>query len=279
MTRRLIVTADDFGLTEGVNRAIIHAHTEGVVTSASLMVNGQAVDSAVALARQNPTLDIGLHLNLTNKPFGFALSAGAKDLEAPIRSQIELALGTGLNISHIDGHKHVHVIPAVLSVLRRVAPEYGIRALRTMNARTPNLRTLLRHNPKSSAAVLEQYVFACGARISWKLSSKQPAAGPDHFYGITETGFLDLTAFRAIIQDLSPGIHEVMCHPGYVDAELRKTPTRLLEQRERELELLTGRNIRQLIEDTGIQLASYRDLVETYGNHRTDSLLDHYSAL
>jgi len=127
--------------------------------------------------------------------------------------------------------------------------------------------------------VLKQYVFACGARASWKLSSKKPAADPHHFYGIAETGFLDLTAFRAIIQDLSPGIHEVMCHPGYVDAELRKTPTRLLEQRERELELLTGRDIRHLIEDTGIQLVSYRDLVETYGNHGTDSLFHRYSAL
>jgi predicted glycoside hydrolase/deacetylase ChbG (UPF0249 family) len=279
MTRRLIVTADDFGLTEGVNRAIIHAHRKGIVTSASLMVNGPAVDSAVNMARETPTLDIGLHLNLTNKPFAFALSPGSKDLETSIRSQIELALGTGLNISHIDGHKHVHVIPAVLSILRRVAPKYGICALRTMNARTPNLRSLLRHNSKSRAGVLKQYAFACGARISWKLSSKQPAAGPQRFYGITETGFLDLTAFRAIIQDLSPGIHEVMCHPGYVDAELRKTPTRLLEQRERELELLTGREIRHLIEDTGIQLVSYRDLVETYGNHRTDSLLHRYSAL
>ena len=279
VTKRLIVAADDFGITEGVNRAIIHAHKEGIVTSASLMVNGPAVDSAIALARQNPTLDIGLHLNLTNKPFAFALSAKRKDLEASIRSQIELAVGTGLNISHIDGHKHVHVIPAVLSILRRVAPEYGIRALRTMNARTPNLWSLLRHNPKSRATVLKQYVFACGARITWKFSSKQPAAGPRHFYGITETGLLDLTAFRAIILDLSPGIHEVMCHPGYVDAELRKTPTRLLEQREREVELLTDRDIRHLIEDTGIQLVSYRDLVETYGNHRTDSLLHRYSAL
>jgi len=278
MTKRLIVTADDFGLTEGVNRAIIHAHTEGIVTSASLMVNGPAVVSAIALARENPTLDIGLHLNLTNKPFAFALNTGKKDLEASIRSQIELAVGTGLNISHIDGHKHVHVIPAVLSILQRVAPEYGIRALRTMNARTPNLWSLLRHNPKR-ATLLKQYAFACGAWITWKFSSNRPAVGPRHFYGITETGLLDLTAFRAIIQDLSPGIHEVMCHPGYVDAELRKTPTRLSEQREREVELLTGRDIRHLIEDTGIQLVSYRDLVETYGNHRTDSLLHRYSAL
>ena len=148
-----------------------------------------------------------------------------------------------------------------------------------MNVRTPNLWSLLRHNPKSRTTVLKQYVFACGVRVWWQLSSKQPSLGPDHFYGITETGFLDLTAFKAIIQDLSPGIHEVMCHPGYVDAELRKTPTRLLEQRERELELLTGRDIRRLIEDTGIQLVSYRDLLESYGNHRTDSLLNRYSAL
>jgi predicted glycoside hydrolase/deacetylase ChbG (UPF0249 family) len=277
--RRLIVTADDFGLTEGVNRAIIRAHREGVVTSASLMVNGGAVASAIALARDNPTLDIGLHLNLTNKPFALAMKPGDRGLEQAIRSQIETALKTGLTISHLDGHKHVHVIPAVLKMVYRLTQEYGIRAVRTMNAKTPRLARLIRRNPDSRRAILKQYMFAGGARLVWRLRSQKVMSGPDNFYGITETGFLDLPAFADIIQDLAPGTHEVMCHPGYVDADLRKTPTRLLEQRERELGMLTSRETRHLLEEAEVQLVSYRDLVETYGNHGTNSLLHRYSAV
>jgi predicted glycoside hydrolase/deacetylase ChbG (UPF0249 family) len=279
LNRRLIVTADDFGLTEGVNLAIIRAHREGVVTSASLMVNGGAVASAVALAQGHPTLDIGLHLNLTNKPFALALRPGARDIEQEIRSQIETVLKTGLNISHVDGHKHVHVIPAVLRILYRLTQEYGIPALRTMKARTPKLTSLLRRHPESRSVLLKQFMFAQGARLTWRLSAQKAISGPDNFYGITETGFLDLPSFANIIQDLAPGTHEVMCHPGYVDAELRKTPTRLLQQRERELDMLTSHDLRRLIQDAAVQLVSYRNLVETYGNHRTDSLFHRSSAV
>lgn len=279
MNKQLIVTADDFGLTDGVNRAVVFAHQHGVVTSASLMVNASAFDSAVELARHNPGLDIGLHLNLTNKPFGLALRAHRLPLEREIRSQIEKVLSTGLQITHLDGHKHVHIIPAVLKIVRTVAPEYGIRAIRTMNAKTPRLLPLLRRYPNARAAILRQYMFAEGARLAWKRCLPNAMAGPDRFYGVAETGFLDLETFGSIIQDLAPGAHEVMCHPGYLDDDLHKTPTRLLEQRERELKILTSQDIRDLIRKSGIELISYRNLVGSYGIHRTDSLLNRCSAL
>src|SRR5262249_9753933 len=160
---------------------------------------------AVALARQHPALDIGLHLNITNKPFSFAFKGAGTDLERQIRQQIETAVRTGLNISHIDGHKHVHVIPRVLSMLRRIAPAYGIRGLRTMPSRTPQLRSLLRANPAWRVPIVKQYMFAVGARWVWRLSGPGRAgktAGPDYFYGIAETGFLDLAVFSNIIRDL-----------------------------------------------------------------------------
>lgn len=279
MNKQLIVTADDFGLTEGVNQAIVRAHRAGIVTSASLMINGGAAEAAVDLARQNPTLDIGLHLNLTNNPFSLAANHRGRDLEREIRTQIEAALGTGLNISHLDGHKHVHVIPAVLKLVVRLTHEYGIPALRTINSRTPRLTSLLDRNTPSRKAILKQFAFAQGARLVWRLSAPKAIVGPDHFYGIAETGFLDRPVFENIIRDLRPGVHEVMSHPGYLDAGLRKLPTRLLEQRQREFDLLTSPAIRHLIREAGVQLVSYRDLVENYGNHRTDSLLDRCSAV
>jgi predicted glycoside hydrolase/deacetylase ChbG (UPF0249 family) len=279
MNKRLIVTADDFGLTEGVNRAVVRAHQEGVVTSASLMVNSPAFESAVELARQNPNLDIGLHLDLTNKPFALALRPHQLDLEREVRTQIEKAVGTGLDITHLDGHKHVHVIPAVLKVIRAVAPEYGIHAIRTMNTRSAGIMSLLRRNPETRGTIIQQLIFAKGARLAWRFCLPNAMAGPDRFYGIAETGFLDLEAFRNIIQDLAVGVHEVMCHPGYLDADLRHQPTRLLTQRERELEMLTSQEIRDLIRSSGIELISYKNLVGTHGIHRTGSLLDRCSAL
>jgi predicted glycoside hydrolase/deacetylase ChbG (UPF0249 family) len=276
--RRLIVTADDFGLTEKVNEAIVHAHRHGIVTSASLMVNAGAFESAVSIAKEAPDLDIGLHLNLTDKPFALAVHGGGAGMEREIRSQIEKALGTGLQVTHLDGHKHVHVIPSVLKILRRVVPEYGIRAIRTTVSRTPRLFSLLSRHRAARSAILKQYAFARGARFIWQLASGGAVRGPDYFYGIAETGFLDLETFAGIIQDLPSGTHELMCHPGYVDDLLRRTPTRLLTQRERELEMLTNREARHLIQHAGIELVSYRDL-ESYGSHRTNPLLDHCSSL
>src|SRR5262249_47405685 len=137
LRKQLIVTADDFGLTQRVNEAIIHAHRNGIVTSASLMVNGGAFESAVEMARANPRLDIGLHLNLAHKPGKFAVAVAlgkvsTGDIEREIRSQIEKALQTHLPISHIDGHKHIHAIPKVAETLRSIAPAYGIRAIRPL---------------------------------------------------------------------------------------------------------------------------------------------------
>jgi len=270
--KQLIVTADDFGLTEKINEGIVQAHRNGVVTSASLMVNGGAFESAVALAHRNPGLDLGLHLNLTHRPMQLVrqlaqgkISTGA--LEKAIREQIEKAIGTGLAISHVDGHKHVHVIPQVLDIVRRLAPTYGIRAIRSMATVTPRLGSLLARNSKSRSAILKQYILGVSAsclwRLSWRKNSILPMAGPDRFYGIAETGFLDLQAFADIIDHLTPGVNEVMCHPGYVDEALSKIPTRLRTQRERELEMLTCPQVRGLINNADVHLISYRDLAAT----------------
>lgn len=244
------------------------------------MVNAGAFESAVDLAKQNPSLDIGLHLNLTDKPFGLAVRGGGAGIEREIRAQIEKALATGLPITHLDGHKHVHVIPSIMTILHRVVPEYGIRGIRTTITRTPGLSSLLRRNRESMIPILKQYVFAQGASWVWQLGWRSGVLrGPDCFYGIAETGFLDLKTFAGIIEDLPQGTHELMCHPGYVDDLLRRTPTRLLSQRERELEMLTNRETRHLIQNAGIQLVSYKDLVETYGSDRNDPLLNRRSSL
>jgi predicted glycoside hydrolase/deacetylase ChbG (UPF0249 family) len=276
--KRLIVTADDFGLTRGVNEAIVWAHTHGIVTSASLLAKGSAFDSAAALTKEHPTLDIGLHLDFGNDPVGLAkkcFRGQVRDayLEQEIRSQIEKVLSAGIHITHIDGHKHVHVIPQVTRMICHLAPEYGIKGVRAVSDRATGLGPVM----------WKQFVFAKLSSAMWRLSRRKiSAAGfvsPDRFYGITQTGFLDCAVLTAIIRDLRPGVHELMCHPGYVDDALKSTPTRLLSQRERELELLTRTDVRVLIEKSSVKLISYKDLVEGYGLSEQDTILHRHSAI
>ncbi|PYS38680.1 MAG: hypothetical protein DMG14_16725 [Acidobacteria bacterium] len=308
--KKLIVAADDFGLTDRINEAIAIACRDGIVTTASLMVTAMGFQSAVEIARQQRNLDLGLHLNLTEgrpvtdpaaipsmaDPRGFLYDHPLKlaaalvrgkirrgDLEREIRAQIERALHSELEITHIDGHKHVHVTPTVFRIIRRVAPEYGIHAVRLPRERIPRLSSLLARNKRSWQQILKQCAFgkmiSAASRISQPRRRQNVLVAPKRLYGIAQTGFLDEAAFADIIHDLDDGIHELMCHPGYMDNDLTKTPTRLRAQRERELELLTGSGVRALLKQAGVALISYRDLLENYGNRRPNPVLHRYSAL
>src|SRR5262249_49932021 len=126
-------------------------------------------------------------------------------------------------------------------------------------------------------------VFGLMATALWKRSSPIIAeagfTGPMRFYGITQTGFLDFEALMDIVGDLQPGVSEIMCHPGYVDDELKTMPTRLLSQREKELQLLLRPDVHEAIRRSNIELISYKDLAEDYGSRDADAVLDRYSAL
>ena len=155
--RYVIITGDDFGFSHGVNRGIIHAHECGVLTSASLMVTGRACDEAVALAHAHPRLAVGLHLVVVcgqtalspreiphladvagHSPFGplrtgvrYQFNTAARlELRREIRAQLELFRRTGLQLSHVDGHLHMHTHPVVLQILIELAPEFDIRVIR-----------------------------------------------------------------------------------------------------------------------------------------------------
>jgi hopanoid biosynthesis associated protein HpnK len=289
--KKLIVTADDLGLTRRVNEAIEMAHREGIVTTASLMVNGGAFESAAGILKDNPELDAGLHLNLTEGkpvttyeqipslagPHGFLyrhpfelMSAlvrqrvGSSELEIEIRAQIEKASSIGVGISHIDGHKHVHVLPQIFHLLCKIAPAYGIEAVRSTTEKMPKLYSLVTRNPGSSRQILRQYIFgkalSAGFSLASLMNGRRSLRTPGRFYGITQTGFLDIRAFADIVSKLEDGVSEVMCHPGYVDDDLRRTPTRLHIQREHELKWLTGHEVRDVLKQHNVALTSYRNL-------------------
>ncbi len=142
--KRLIINADDFGFTRDVNAGIVHAHREGVLTSTTLMANGDAFEDAVRLAFETPALDIGCHLVLvqgtsllTGRLFPeklrdvlTALAGGQLDIYAEFRAQIEKIRDTGLQITHLDSHKHTHIVPRVFRAVVRLAQEFEIPYVR-----------------------------------------------------------------------------------------------------------------------------------------------------
>ena len=300
--KRLIVNADDFGLTANVNRAILDGHCRGVITSASLLSNGEAFESAVALALQTPRLGVGIHLNLTE---GKSVAAGldvpslvnsqgqfnrtsaslwralvlggvsAADVEKEWRAQIEKVLAAGVAPTHLDSHKHVHALPVLGKMAIRLARQYCIPAIRCVAERQRGARRLLPRYPRAAKTVLRQLLNSCAlATISRSWTGEIERAGivcASDFYGLTATGLLDEETLREILSRLRDGASELMCHPGWVDDDLRRTPTRLVGQREMEFQALTRPAIKLLVRDLGIQLVSYRDLARANANQASCS--------
>lgn len=289
--RRLIVNADDFGFTSGVNRAIIEAHTRGVVTSSTLMASGTAFAEAVELSTTAPRLSIGCHVvlidgvpvttsrNLSSltaptssgrfrdnlKAFAVRAIAGridAEEVAAEATAQIRKIQSTGISVSHIDTHKHTHLFPSILRPLLRAAADCGIRALRNpFGPRRPLRSSQLLARPGLWTRHAEVRILRIFAGRFREAVDRQGFATPDGTLGIEVTGTLDETLFQAIARSIPAGTWEFVCHPGYNDADLGAAKTRLRQSRETELRVLTLPAARELLAKEGVELISYRDLL------------------
>lgn len=275
----LIVNADDFGLTSGVNRAVIEAHTGGILTSATLMANMPAFDEAVRLAKAHLSLGVGLHFNITqgfpianssnvssllNEQGAFLGTSTAllrrwlngrlriQDIEIELRAQIETVIQAGLRLTHIDSHKHSHVLPPVCQAIATTIDDYGIKAVRLPR----ELWRFPRHRP--SAKLIFQSLSALGLAQLCRLSkTRLNNKTTDAFVGVAQTGFWSKHWLLEVIRTLPFGITELMTHPGYDDAELGQVKTRLLESRANELELLTDPEVIATVRENHIELISY----------------------
>jgi predicted glycoside hydrolase/deacetylase ChbG (UPF0249 family) len=254
--KRLIINADDFGFTRDVNAGIIHAHREGVLTATTLMANGDAFDDAVRLAYENPALDVGCHLVLVQgtslldgralpkTPLALlkTLAVAGFNVEAELRAQIEKIRDTGLRISHLDSHKHTHVVPSVFRTVVRLAREFNV----------PYVRLPLDHTTRFAGAACQ---VAGRYYRRWGIASNVRMT--DHFLGFRLTGCLTEDRFAVALRQLRHGTTEFMCHPGFLTHELRGAATRLKEARVRELEALTSPRIRALMAAESIHLATF----------------------
>jgi hopanoid biosynthesis associated protein HpnK len=280
--RRLIINADDFGLTSGVNRGILQSHEKGVVTSTTLMACGGKFDEAVALAKQTLALSVGCHVVLVDgtpalnpaavssllapksprfhqslMSFACLAAAGRLDpiqIEAEVTAQIKKLQSAGIQVSHVDSHKHTHMFPAVLKGVLRAARNCGIRAMR--NPFEPLVFATVRHWKRQFQLRLLQ---SFRARFREMLAEANVTT-PEGCVGIAATGGLTLESFRTLLERLPEGTWEFVSHPGYNDPDLDRVKTRLRDSRDKELAILTSPEVRDLIQREEIQLISYREL-------------------
>jgi chitin disaccharide deacetylase len=280
---RLIVNSDDFGLTAGVNRAILELHTAGLLTSATLMARAGASEEAIEIARATPTLGVGCHVvlldgtpalpahqipSLIQRGSGRFFSSVSEllprlvldrirpaQIEAETRAQIEFLLNRGVRITHVDTHKHTHMFPPILRPVLRAARACGIHIIRNpfepawavrATPRPAWLRTV-------QVGLLRTLQPVCQGIIAEE--GFTTTAGT---LAVVGTGSLDTAALRSLLQQIPDGTDttwELVTHPGYNDADLAQVRTRLRESRDVERQAL-----RALKEFPAIQLISFGNL-------------------
>jgi predicted glycoside hydrolase/deacetylase ChbG (UPF0249 family) len=286
--KNLIVNADDLGWTDGVNRGILEAFHHGIVTSTSLLANGGAFAGGVEAVRSAPGLGLGVHLNLSDGPpiadretvttllnddgefaggpeslllrrarGGLSLS----EIENEWDAQIQKVRDAGIAPTHLDGHKHVHMLPGLFEIALRLAKRHDIGAIRVA-LEASSLRVALSTGAKHhSGVVMKQGVQARGLKLlagdAREQAERAGISTPDYFCGIAQTGELTREGVEQLVKNLPDGTTELMCHPGYMDSALQKTATRLQHSRQTELQILTDAAIRNLVASLGIRLIDY----------------------
>jgi hopanoid biosynthesis associated protein HpnK len=237
--RFAIINGDDFGFSTGVNQAIIQAHTEGVLTSTSLMVTGAAAAAAIALAHQHPTLGVGLHLvlvcgravlpaeqipNLVDSAGNFlnrAALAGLKyqfsaaarqELRQEIRAQLEKFQQSGLKMSHVDGHLHLHAHPVVLGILIELASEFGIKRIRLP---FEELDFTLKLDPTHWLDKATGWWIFCQLRQRGEQRLRQAGIGcPQRVYGLLKSGGITEAYLLGLIPQIQAQSIEIYAHPA-----------------------------------------------------------------
>ena len=269
---RLIVNADDFGRSHSINEAVIRAHGEGILTTASLMVNEPGLDEAVALAKQNPKLGVGLHLSLlcgraalspekipglvnprgefSENPvatgFRYFFQRGLQQqLRAEIHAQFEKFRATGLTLDHVNGHLHLHLHPTVFRILMDDAEKLGIRRLRLtqepfwMDVPLASGRRLYR---STHAAI-----YFC---LSWRAQSALRRKNIRHtqrVFGLLQNAHMNEDYLLKLLSVLPAGDSELYSHPS-------------LDEFKHEFDALVSPRVKELVKKLGIELIRYQDL-------------------
>lgn len=283
--KKLIVTADDFGLSPAVNQAVEQAFNEGILTTTSLMVGASEADDAVARAHRNPGLNIGLHVvvargrsilpageipdlvdsdgNFSNNLFlsgirMFFLPAVRRQLEKEIEAQFEKFKQSGLNLDHVNAHNHMHLHPTVFGLVLKVGRKYGVRSIRIP------YEPLLPVWRAGGDSIIQRMFMALflGPWIKL-LRTRTIRAGlncNDYIFGLFDTGRMQTDRVMKLLPCLPDGISELYFHPAVADLPGDR-PLQDFTSCAVELETLLSVNVRNLMQSLPIKLTSFSDIV------------------
>jgi chitin disaccharide deacetylase len=258
--KRLIINADDFGLAPGVNRAIIELGQAGALSSTTLMAAAPYFSPAVHMAFEQPHLAVGCHVvlvdgtpclppsevpSLLNPQTGssFRASVGSfladvirgrireQEIEAEAAAQIRRIQSSGLTVSHIDSHKHLHAFPRVLAPLLRAARQCGVSFVRNPFEPWWSLQAT---RPASRWRRIQVHAMRTQRRAFSRLINQHGLGSADGSIGLLATGILDDSVLRSLLHAMPAGTWELVCHPGYNDQALDRVRTRLRTERETE---------------------------------------------
>ena len=271
------MNADDFGLTAGVNRAIVELNSAGLLTSATLMARAKATSAAIDRARTAPALSLGCHVvladgepvlpaveipTLVDRPTGrfpastasfltklFASRISAAEIEAETQAQIDFLQSKGLHLTHVDTHKHTHMFPAVLRPVLRAARACGIRTVR--NPFEPEWA--VRATAGAPLARIAQVTLLRWLQPVWqRIIAEEGFKTTDGTIAMVGTGVMNEKILRKLLINLPEGTWELVTHPGYNDTDLANVRTRLRASRDIERGALAVLN-----EFPGIELISF----------------------
>lgn len=276
--KSLIINADDFGISASVNRAVISGWQNGLLTSASLMVTGDAFDEAVALARQNPGMQTGLHLtlmqgrsavhhkgfpalthddgNFPNDPVFagmrmFFLKSLRKQLETEIEAQITKFIGTGLPLSHIDGHMNIHMHPTVFDILCRLMPKYNISTFRLTRERFGTELAISAERPFGKA--VDAFIFGKLAARSLPRLKTARIGFADEVKGLLNSGRITEDYLLKALDRMQDGLTEIYLHPAEND-----NPELPDYRQKDEMHAISSSRVAEKIRAMGIRLCNYR---------------------
>lgn len=285
----LIVNADDFGLEEEINTAIVRAHNEGIVTSASLLANGSAFEHAAALAQQNPRLGVGAHLTLTRgpslvgaplvgteapslagregllaqSPVLFAMRAAfglvsLREVKREFRAQLERIRDAGIVITHIDSHQHIHLAPSIFDVVLDLAGDFDVKWIRM------TLPLPLSPEGRSLKGRMKQGLLKKLALWNVKKAKRAGIQWADYHTGIEYAGRMREDIWIDIVRRLPDAVVEVSCHPGADDLQLGRNHPWGYHWGQ-ELTALCSDRVRAALQEAHVDMVNYRDIVTRTG--------------
>ncbi|MBD2136924.1 hopanoid biosynthesis-associated protein HpnK [Anabaena sp. FACHB-1237] len=274
----LIINADDFGFSDSVNTAIVQAHTQGILTSTSLMVTGNAADNAISLAKNYPNLGVGLHLvlvcgksvlpptkiphlvdfqgNFSDDPTQAGLhyqfnQNAQQELRLEIRAQLERFRDSGLQLSHVDGHLHLHVHPVILNILTELAPEFNIKYIRLPSEELSKNLKIDKSNLVNK--MLWFLVFGQLRRYGEKLLTNHNINFANRVYGLLQTGNINENYLLGLIPQINAELVEIYAHPDTENTNINPGGTT-------ELAALLSEKVKEKLTASDFQLINYHQI-------------------